>query len=126
MTPCERPRGSTRCCDDLEGLWNHVVVGHGVAFDLAILAARPCPVSRREERGPLHDAARRGAPPGWTDVTLESVAARLGVPVVARHTARGDAVTAGAVMVALLPESRPVGVDRTVADALWLQSRVLL
>ncbi len=114
--------------DDLEGLWeDHVVVGHGVAFDLAILAAG------RRARGqpPMRNAAlctmRLAAAlhPAWTDLTLESVAARLGVPVVGRHTARGDAVTAGAVMVALLPELARRG-HRTVADTLWLQSRVLL
>jgi DNA polymerase-3 subunit epsilon len=114
--------------DDLEGLWeDRVVVGHGVAFDLAILAA----ARRARGQSPMRNAAlctmRLAAAlhPGWTDVTLESVAARLGVPVVARHTARGDAVTAGAVMVALLPELARRG-HRTVADALWLQNRVLL
>jgi len=114
--------------DDLEGLWeDRVVVGHGVAFDLAILAA----ARRARGQSPMRNAAlctmRLAAAlhPGWTDVTLESVAARLGVPVVARHTARGDAVTAGALMVALLPELARRG-HRTVADALWLQNRVLL
>ena len=114
--------------DDLEVLWrDHVVVGHGVAFDMAILDA----ARRARRQPPMRNAAlctmRLAAAlhPGWTDVTLESVAARLGVPVVGRHTARGDAVTAGAVMVALLPELVRRG-HRTVADALWLQSRVLL
>jgi hypothetical protein len=62
--------------------------------------------------------------PGWSDVTLESVASRLGVPVTGRHTARGDAVIAGAVMVELTPQLIRRG--RTVGDALWLQGRVLL
>ena len=62
--------------------------------------------------------------PGWSDVTLESVASRLGVPVTGRHTARGDAVIAGAVMVELVPQLIRRG--RTVGDALWLQGRVLL
>jgi DNA polymerase-3 subunit epsilon len=114
--------------DELEVLWgDHVLVGHGVAFDLAILEA----TRRAHRRPPMRNAAlctmRLAAAlhPGWTDVTLESVATSLGVPVVARHTARGDALTAGAVMVALLPELIRRG-HRTVADALWLQRGVLL
>jgi DNA polymerase III epsilon subunit family exonuclease len=114
--------------DELETLWaDRVVVGHGVAFDLAILEA----ARRTRRRAPIRNAAlctmRLAAAihPGWTDVTLESVATRLGVPVLGRHTARGDALTAGAVMVALLPQLARRG-HRTVADILWLQSRVLL
>jgi DNA polymerase-3 subunit epsilon len=114
--------------DELEPLWgDHVVVGHGVAFDLAILEA----ARRARRQPPMRNAAlctmRLAAAlhPGWTDVTLESVAARLEVPVVGRHTARGDAVTAGALMVALLPQLVGRG-QRTVADALWLQRGVLL
>jgi DNA polymerase-3 subunit epsilon len=106
---------------------NHVVVGHGVAFDLAILET----ARRTRRRAPMRNTAlctmRLAAAlhPGWTDVTLEFVATRLGVPVVGRHTARGDALMAGAVMVALVPELVRRG-HRTVADALWLQSRPLL
>jgi DNA polymerase-3 subunit epsilon len=58
-------------------------------------------------------------------VTLESLAARLGVPVVGRHTARGDALVAGALMLGLLPELARRG-HRTLADAIWLQRSVLL
>jgi DNA polymerase-3 subunit epsilon len=63
--------------------------------------------------------------PGWTDVTLESLATRLGVPVVGRHTARGDALVAGAMMMKLLPELARRG-HRTLADAAWLQRGVRL
>jgi hypothetical protein len=58
-------------------------------------------------------------------VTLESLAARLRVAVVARHTARGDALVAGALMLGLLPELARRG-RRTLADALWFQRSVLL
>ena len=114
--------------DELEVLCgDHVVVGHGVAFDLAILEKG----SRAHHRPPLRNTAlctmRLAAAlhPGWADVTLESVASRLGVPVVGRHTARGDALVAGALMLGLLPELARRG-HRTVADALWLQRSVLL
>jgi DNA polymerase-3 subunit epsilon len=104
-----------------------VLVGHGVAFDLAILER----ARRAHRRPPLGNTAlctmRLAAAlhPGWTDVTLESLAARLRVPVVARHTARGDALVAGALMLGLLPELARRG-HRTLADALWFQRSVLL
>jgi DNA polymerase III epsilon subunit family exonuclease len=114
--------------DEIEALCgHHVVVGHGVAFDLAILER----VRRLHHRPPLGNTAlctmRLAAAlhPGWTEVTLESLATRLGVPVVGRHTARGDALVAGALMLGLLPELARRG-HRTVADALWFQRSVLL
>jgi DNA polymerase-3 subunit epsilon len=114
--------------DEIEVLCgSRVVVGHGVAFDLAILER----ARRAHHRSPLPNTAlctmRLAAAlhPGWTEVTLESVAARFGVPIVGRHTARGDALVAGALMLGLLPELARRG-HRTVADALWLQRSVLL
>lgn len=106
---------------------DHVVVGHGVAFDLAIIER----VRRAHHRPPLRNTAlctmRLAAAlhPGWTDVTLEALATRLRVPVVGRHTARGDALVAGALMLGLLPELAGRG-HRTLADALWFQRSVLL
>ena len=114
--------------DELDALCgDHVVVGHGVAFDLTVLDR----ARRGRQRPPLGNAAlctmrlTAALHPGWSDVTLESVASRLGVPVTGRHTARGDAVIAGAVMVELVPQLTRRG-HRTVGDALWLQGRVLL
>jgi DNA polymerase-3 subunit epsilon len=105
----------------------HVIVGHGVAFDLAILER----ARRAHRRPPLPNTAlctmRLAAAlhPGWHDVTLEALAARLGVPVVGRHTARGDALVAGAMMLGLVPELARRG-HRTLADAVWFQRSVLL
>lgn len=106
-----------RVCGD------RAVVGHGVAFDLAILDR----ARRAHHRPRLPNTAlctmRLAAAlyPGWgVDVTLEALAARLGVPVAGRHTARGDALVAGAMMLGLLPELARQG-HRTLADALWLQ-----
>ena len=114
--------------DEIEALFGgHAVVGHGVAFDLAILER----ARRVHHRPPLPNTAlctmRLAAAlhPGWMDVTLEALAARLGVPVVGRHTARGDALVAGALMLGLLPELARRG-HRTLADAVWFQRSVLL
>jgi len=114
--------------DELDALWGkQVLVGHGVAFDLAVIDR----ARRARRRPPLGNSAlctmRLAAAlhPGWSDVTLESIASRVGVPVMGRHTARGDAVIAGAVMVELVPQLTRRG-HRSVGDALWLQARVLL
>lgn len=114
--------------DEIEALvGGHAVVGHGVAFDLAIVER----VRRVHHRPPLPNTAlctmRLAAAlhPGWVDVTLETLATRLGVPVVGRHTARGDALVAGALMLGLLPELARRG-HRTLADAVWFQRSVLM
>jgi DNA polymerase-3 subunit epsilon len=114
--------------DEIEALLgDHAVVGHGVAFDLAILER----ARRVHHRPPLPNTAlctmRLAAAlhPGWMDVTLEALARRLRVPVVGRHTARGDALVAGALMLGLLPELARRG-HRTLADAVWFQRSVLL
>jgi DNA polymerase III epsilon subunit-like protein len=103
-----------------------VVVGYNVGFDLAILGRE-----RRAHR--LHRSGNPGLDtrllaaglhPEWRDVTLEHIAARLGVAVVARHTAEGDALTAGHILLGLLPELEAHGL-RTVSELLWLQRRAL-
>jgi DNA polymerase III epsilon subunit family exonuclease len=103
-----------------------VLVGHNVAFDVAVLAR-----ARRARRLPrlrnhALDTARLAAAlhPEWRDVSLERVAERLGVEVVARHTAEGDALTAGRIFVALLPEFEARRL-RTVADLIWFQRHLL-
>ena len=110
--------------DEIETvLGDRVVVGHGVAFDLALLERE----RRVRHRPPLPNTTlctmrlAVALHPGWgMDVTLEALASRVGVPVVGRHTARGDALVAGAIMVKLLPELARRG-HRTLADAVWLQ-----
>ena len=49
------------------------------------------------------------------EVTLESLADKLGVPVIDRHTAAGDALTAGMILLGLLLEFEAKGV-RTLAE----------
>ena len=100
----------------------HVLVGHDVAFDLAVLGAvraahglTRSPVLALDTRL-LFRAVQRVQ----RDSRLESVAARFGIPTDGRHTADGDARMAGRVLVALVPELRARGA-RTVGDLLRLQ-----
>lgn len=101
-----------------------VVVGHAVDFDLAVLAR----ALRAHGRPPLAavvlDTRRLAAAlfPAWGDFSLDAVAARLDVRIVARHTAEGDAVAAGEVLLALIRECRRRGLT-TLAEVLWLQDQ---
>jgi DNA polymerase-3 subunit epsilon len=100
----------------------HVLVGHGVAFDVAIID--------RERRGlglapldnPVLDCRGLAAAlhPAWPSHELEAIAGRLAVPVIDRHTAAGDALTAGKIFLALLPGLHARGV-RTLGDLLRFQ-----
>jgi DNA polymerase III epsilon subunit-like protein len=106
-------------------LGGDVVVGHGIAFDLAVIARE-----RRAHRlAPLANRAldtmrlAAGLHRDWTDVGLDMVAARLGVSIEGRHTAEGDAIAAGKVLLALLPALAQRGL-RTLPELLWFQDSV--
>jgi DNA polymerase-3 subunit epsilon len=98
------------------------IVGHGVAFDMAILARERRIRGQRTPASPVLCTMRLAAAlhPRWTDVSLDAVAARLGIAIRARHTAEGDALAAAAVLIALLPAARERGA-RTLADLQWLE-----
>ena len=100
------------------------VVGHNIAFDLAVLR---------------HEAVRAGVPwrdppaldvclllgalePSLFDLRLESVAERLTVPVAGRHTAMGDARVAAEIFIRLLGRLREIDV-RTLGEARSLAAR---
>jgi DNA polymerase-3 subunit epsilon len=55
--------------------------------------------------------------PTQDDHRIESIAARLGVPVIGRHTALGDALVTGEIFVKLLPLLAERGVA-TLGEAL--------
>lgn len=102
-----------------------VLVGHEVAFDLGFLApeairlglppltARPVLDIRLLSRS-LHGSA--------VDHSLEAAALRLGVPVVGRHSALGDALTAAEIFVRLLALLKRRGVQ-TLGDLLEASRR---
>jgi hypothetical protein len=100
-------------------LVGRALVGHTVGFDLKVLArvrggARlpNLAVDTMPLCGALH--------PTWRDLTLERVAPELGVGLTRRHTAHGDAVIAGQLLLRLLDRAEVRGV-RTIGDLLWLQ-----
>lgn len=93
-----------------------ILAAHNIAFDLAFLAMHA--------RAP----AKLVRPSRWlctmrmlsTPQSLDALAAGLGVPVVGRHTATGDAHTLAAVLVTLLRRARArdvVDVEGMVASA---------
>ena len=107
-----------------ELLDGRVVIGHNIAFDLAVLR---------------HEAARAHLPwsdpaaldvgllfgaldPSESDLRLESVAGRLGVAVTGRHSALGDAMTAAGILARLLGRLRELDV-RTLGEAQALAAR---
>lgn len=119
------PDGLVARLDEILG--GHIVAGHGLDFDLAILnkvrVARGLPRLRNDALDTqLLTAALR---PRRLDLTLEQLAAQLGVDVVGRHTAAGDALTAGRLLVALLPFFERAGF-RTVSELRWAQRRARL
>ena len=101
-----------------------VLVGHNVGFDVAVLSRARRARGLPRVRNHVIDTNRLAASlhPEWRDLSLEHVADRLGVEVVARHTAEGDALTAGRILVALLPELGARRV-RTVGELLWWERR---
>ncbi|HUG83990.1 MAG TPA: exonuclease domain-containing protein [Euzebya sp.] len=87
-----------RFCDDT------VLVGHNVAFDLRFLELAEGRTGVRFDQ-PVLDTLLLSAviAPEQADHSLDALAARLGVDVVARHTALGDALLTAQVLLRLLP-----------------------
>jgi DNA polymerase-3 subunit epsilon/CBS domain-containing protein len=95
-----------------------VVIGHTVGFDLAMLK-RECDLAGLPWVRPRTLDTRllaQIAAPELAGYTLEKLAAWLGVDVVERHSALGDAATTARVFLALVPKLRDRGI-RTVAEA---------
>ena len=107
-----------------DALSERVVVGHHVAFDLAVLryAADRAGVVWHEP--PSLDLARLiGAlRPALADFGLETVADMLGVEIRGRHTALGDCRASAEGFARLLPMLRDAGV-RTLGEARVLSRR---
>jgi CBS domain-containing protein len=94
------------------------VIGHTIAFDLAVLE-RECRRAGVTWRLPRRLDVRLLAEivqPSLPDYSLETVAAWLGIDTAGRHSAYGDAAAAAGIFAALVPRLRDHKV-RTLAEA---------
>jgi len=80
-----------------------VLVGHNVGFDLRFIELKEAQTGVRL-RQPVLDTLLLSAVvhPGHEDHSLEAMAARLGVSVIGRHTALGDAILTGEIFLGQL------------------------
>jgi DNA polymerase-3 subunit epsilon len=104
---------------------DHILVGHGIAFDMAMLGRARRARRLRPLTNPSFDTRRLAAAlhPDWDRFELDDVAARLGIGVLGRHTAEGDARAAGELLLVLLQNMSRRSI-RTVGDLLWFQESV--
>jgi DNA polymerase III subunit epsilon len=101
-----------RFCED------SVLVAHNAAFDLRFLQLKEASSGVRFAQ-PVLDTLLLSAAvhPSHADHRLESIAERLGVRVIGRHTALGDALLTGEIFLKLLPLLAQRGVA-TLGEAL--------
>lgn len=101
----------------LQWLGSRRLLGYHLAFDLAMLAPHvraltgfALPHPRIELADAFAARARRARPDVPPNLDFQHIADALGVPVLGRHTALGDATTVAACWLALQAGARP---DRT-------------
>jgi DNA polymerase-3 subunit epsilon len=108
----------------LEMCQARVIVAHTAAFDLAVInrAARQAGLAVLDGSALDIEALANALFPSWWDLSLEGLGRLLEVETIDRHTARGDAIVAGAIFLRMIPllERRRV---TTVDAALRFQRR---
>ncbi len=106
-------------------LGDRVIAGHEIGFDLSVLGHARRAGGMGPLRNPSLDTRRLAAAlhPDWERFDFDDVTARLGIGILGRHTAGGDALASGELLLALLEEARSRGL-RTVGELLWLQQTV--
>jgi DNA polymerase-3 subunit epsilon len=106
-----------RFCEDT------VLVAHNAAFDLRFLQLKERETGARFDQ-PVLDTLMLSAIvyPSHSDHTLETIAHRLGITVVGRHTALGDALLTAEVFLKMLPLLAAKGIS-TLGEAREASSR---
>jgi len=94
-----------------------ILVGHNVAFDMRMLQMKEA-LSGVRFINPVLDTMHLSAVvhPAHTQHGIEPIAARLGVKVIGRHSAMGDAITTAEIFVRLIPLLNEMGI-RTLKEA---------
>lgn len=102
-----------------------VLVGHNAAFDMRFLQLKEQQSGLRFTQ-PVLDTLLLSEVlhPNQESHTLEAIAERFGVPVLARHTALGDATATGEVFLRMIPLLAAQGI-RTLRDAREAAQRTL-
>ncbi len=102
-----------------------VLVGHNVAFDLRMLQLKEESTGIRFDN-PVLDTMLLSAVvhPAHNDHHLSAIAERLGVLIVGRHTALGDAMATGQILLKLIPLLKENGVT-TLAQARQVSEKTL-
>ena len=95
-----------RFCEDT------VLVAHNAAFDMRFLELKEAATGIRFDQ-PVLDTLLLSAAvhPSLQDHSLEAIADRLGVRVIGRHTALGDALLTGEILLRLIPLLAERGID---------------
>lgn len=100
------------------------IVAHTAWFDVTLINRAATRAGLPTLRGPVLDigALAHAIFPSWWDLSLEGLSRLMEVEMVDRHTARGDALTAGLIFLRMIPRLEERGV-RTLSGALRLQRR---
>ena len=87
-----------RFCEDT------VLVAHNAAFDMRFLQLKETATGKRFSQ-PVLDTLMLSAVvhPRQLHHSLEAIAARLGINIIGRHTALGDAIVTGEIFLQLIP-----------------------